>query len=172
MKTPYPVYWPQFYTATILEWKELLSDNKMKDVIVESLQWLVLNNRIVLNAFVRMSNHIHLIWQPINGFTPSNVQASFMKHTSKQLLRLIRESNPIMLDDFKVNKGDREFQIWKREPLGTELFTPEVFYQKLDYIHNNPVKAGLCKYAEAYYYSSAKFYHDGTDYFKMLSHYL
>ncbi len=98
MKTPYPVYWPQFYTATILEWKELLSDNKMKDVIVESLQWLVLNNRIVLNAFVIMSNHIHLIWQPINGFTPSNIQASFMKHTSKQLLRLIRESNPIMLD--------------------------------------------------------------------------
>ena len=48
-----------------------------------------------------------------------------------------------MLDDFKVNKGDREFQIWKREPLGTELFTPEVFYQKLDYNHNNSVKAGL-----------------------------
>ena len=78
-----------------------------------------------------MSNHIHLIWQPINGFTPSNVQASFMKHTSKQLLRLIRESNPIMLDDFKVNKGDREFQIWKREPLGTELFYTRNFLPEI-----------------------------------------
>ena len=77
-----------------------------------------------------------------------------------------------MLGEFKVNKGDREYQVWKREPLGIELFTPEVFCQKLDYIHNNPVKAGLCKYAEEYYYSSAKFYHSRMDNFKMLTHYM
>ncbi len=59
------------------------------------------------------------------------------------MLRSIWGSNPIMLDEFKVNNGNREFQIWKRVPLGTELFTPEVFYQKLDYNHNNSVKAGL-----------------------------
>ena len=58
----------------------------------------------------------------------------------------------------------------EREALGIELFTPAVFDQKLDYIHENPVKAGLCKYPEEYHYSSALFYHNGVDKFNMLTH--
>jgi hypothetical protein len=70
-----------------------------------------------------------------------------------------------------VNKGDREYQIWKREPLGIDLFTEAVFMQKLNYIHNNPVAAGLCKLPEKYYYSSALFYEQGIDHFNMLTQY-
>ena len=66
-----------------------------------------------------------------------------MKHTSMQLLRSNRESNPIMLDEFKVNKGDRNFKYGKENPWEQNFFTPEIFYQKLDYNHNNSVKAGL-----------------------------
>ena len=57
----YPVFWPQFYTATILEWKPLLKQDKYKDVIIESLRFLVFEKRINLYAFVIMSNHVHLI---------------------------------------------------------------------------------------------------------------
>ena len=171
MKTPYPIYWPQFYTATIYQWKDLLKEDIFKDIIIESLQWLVSNKRIVLNGFVIMSNHIHTIWQPLGAFTPSYIQASFMKYTSRQLIRKLSENESYLLGQFKVCKGDRVYQIWKREPLGVELFTSEVFCQKLDYIHNNPVKAGLCIAAEEYHYSSARFYEYGIDHFNMLSHY-
>ena len=41
-----------------------------------------------------------------------------------------------------------------------------------EYIHDNPVRAGLVKYAEEYIYSSARFYHDGVDEFKMITHYM
>jgi len=171
MKTTYPIYWPQFYTATIYQWKHLLTEDKHKDIIIESLKFLVLEKRIVLNAFVIMSNHIHLIWQPLFGFTPSDIQASFMKYTAQQLKRSLGKANTNMLAGFKVNKYDRTYQIWKREALSIELITPAVFDQKLEYIHYNPVKAGLCSYPEEYKYSSAKFYNDGTDSFKMLTHY-
>ena len=43
----------------------------------------------------------------------------------------------------KVNKYDRTYQVWKREPLSIELFSESVFLQKFDYIHENPVVAGL-----------------------------
>ena len=33
------------------------------DIIIDSLRFLVTDKRIILNAFVVMSNHIHLIWQ-------------------------------------------------------------------------------------------------------------
>jgi len=72
----HPVFWPQFYTATILEWKHLLKQDKYKDKIIESLQFLVHEKRITLYAFVIMSNHMHLIWQPLHEFTPDDIQHS------------------------------------------------------------------------------------------------
>ena len=43
--------------------------------------------------------------------------------------------------------------------------------QKLEYIHDNPVRAGLVKEQEGYCYSSAKFYCDGIDEFNFLTRY-
>ncbi len=76
----------------------------------------------------------------------------------------------------KVNKYDRNYQVWKREPLSIELLNESIFKQNpiaigLEYIHYNPVRAGLCDLPEDYYYSSAKFYYDGTNSFGMLKHY-
>ncbi len=171
MNHTYPEYWPQYFTATIYEWKHLLADNQPKDIIINSLKYLVTDKRIVLNAFVIMSNHIHLIWQPLFNHTPSEIQASFMKYTAKQLKRFTEKNNEELLASCLVNKEDREYQIWKRRPLSIELRTPEVFNQKLAYIHYNPVKAGLCFNPEDYYYSSARFYYDGKDNFGILTHY-
>ena len=70
-----------------------------------------------------------------------------------------------------MNAADRKHHFWKRNSLMIELFTPKVFRQKLDYIHQNPVAAGLCNNAEEYTYSSASFYEVGEDCFNMLEHY-
>ena len=170
MKTKYPIHWPQFYTATIHEWKNLLTDNSCKDIIIDSLRFLVTDKRTELNAFVIMSNHVHIIWQALPGFTPGDIQASFMKFTAQQLKRKLATANSALLETCKVNKYDREYQIWKRDSLSIDLFTSTVFDQKLEYIHYNPVKAGLCKFPEEYYYSSAGFYHSGVDEFGILTH--
>jgi REP element-mobilizing transposase RayT len=85
MMEQYPIYWPQFYTATILEWKPLLNQDKYKQVIVESLQYLTTNNKITLYAFVIMSNHIHLIWQALPDNTPQKIPLSCMKYTAQQI---------------------------------------------------------------------------------------
>ena len=171
MKTFYPEHWPQFFTATINNWQHLLADDKHKDIIVDSLKFLVKEKRIELNAFVIMSNHIHLIWRPLFGFTPTDIQSSFMKYTAQQLKRTLTKNNIEALAIFKVNKYDREYQFWKRDSLGIELISPAVFEQKLDYIHYNPARAGLCVNPEDYYYSSARFYYDGINNFGMLTHY-
>ena len=171
VKTTYPEYWPQFYTATIYKWQRVLSEDKYKDIIIDSLKFMIKDKRVILYAFVIMNNHIHLIWQPMFGYSPSTIQFSFMKYTAQQLKRLLERDNPQVLEGFKVNKHDRHYQIWKREALSIELRTPAVFDQKLEYIHFNPVKSCLCANPEEYHYSSAKFYFDGTDCFNMLTHY-
>ena len=171
MHPQYTVHPAQFFTATNYEWQNLLADDVHKDIIIDSLRFLVNDERIELNAFVIMSNHIHLIWQALAGFTPSGVQASFMKYTAQQLKRSLIKNKPDMLGALQVNKYDREYQLWKREPLSIDLLNKSIFKQKLEYIHYNPVTAGLCNVPEEYYYSSAKFYFDGTNSFEMLKHY-
>jgi putative transposase len=73
---------PQFFTANILEWKRLLKPDKYKDIIISSLEFLVKNKRVQVNAFVIMDNHIHLIWQMMEAIKPEAVQRDFMKYTA------------------------------------------------------------------------------------------
>ncbi len=161
MLAKYPEYWPQFFTATILEWKFLLKPDQVKNIIVKSLQFLVKQKRIELQAFVIMDNHLHLIWQPLPKQTLQSIQHSFLKYTAQEMKLYLQRSNPQYLQEFKVNAKDREYQFWERNSLSVELRSPDVFIQKLNYIHQNPVKAGLCILPEQYYYSSASFYLSG-----------
>ncbi len=89
-----PLYHPQYFTATILDWQHLLKPDKYKNIIIQSLQFLVKEKRIELNAFAIMSNHIHLIWQMQQGYTKDNVQRDFLKYTSQTIIR-----------DLKLNHG-------------------------------------------------------------------
>ena len=171
MEKPFPIYHPQFFTATINDWQYALADERHKDIIIDSLKFGVIKGRIELTAFVIMNNHVHLIWQPLFGHTPSSIQASFMKYTAQQLKRSLSINNEKAIDSFKVNKHDRKYQLWKRDSLSIPLISQDIFIQKLEYTHYNPVSAGICEKPEDYYYSSAKFYHDGIDSFGMLTHF-
>ena len=169
MPLQYPTEWPHFFTATHLHWLPLLENNERKDIIIKCLQYLVKNKIVRIHSFVIMTNHIHLIWQVMPGYTKENVQLKFMKHTAQEIKIHLAVNDPLLLEKCLVNKKDRKFQIWKRNSLSIELFTPTVYQQKLSYIHNNPVKAGLCKYPEDYRYSSAGFYNDGKDEFGLFA---
>ena len=166
----YTAYYVQFFTATILEWKHLLKPDKYKDIITGSLAYLVKQQRVKVYAFVIMSNHIHLMWQVQAGNTLADVQRDFLKYTAQQIKSDLSIHHPQVLERFKVKAKDRQYQFWERNPLSVDLHSHAVFLQKLEYIHWNPVKAGLCSLPEEYKYSSARFYWMGEDEFEFLTH--
>jgi REP element-mobilizing transposase RayT len=168
----YTEYYPDYFTATILEWKKLLKPEKYKQIVADSLHFLVADKRIKIYAFVIMDNHLHLIWQMMPGHKRAKVQQGFLKFTAQQLKEDLMKQHPQVLQLFKVNAADREYQFWERNPLSIELRTPEVFIQKLEYIHWNPVKAGLCVLPEEYKYSSAKYYETGIRDWGFVTHYM
>ncbi|MGL1889363.1 MAG: transposase [Reichenbachiella sp.] len=75
-----------FYTATINDWKYVLLENDRKQIILNSLQWLVEQQVVKVYAFVIMPNHVHFIWKPIPNEKAKNIQLSFMKFTAQQIL--------------------------------------------------------------------------------------
>jgi REP element-mobilizing transposase RayT len=160
-----------FFTATILEWKHLLINDTYKDIITGSLKFLVADKRINVNAFVIMSNHMHLLWHIKHPHTTEAVQRDFLRYTAQMMLKDLRNDHPELQEQFRVNAKDRKYQVWERNALSVPIWTEKVLLQKLHYIHNNPVKAGLCTHPCDYKYSSAAFYEGAVDDFGFLSHY-
>ena len=163
--------YPAFFTATVLNWHKLLHQDKYKEIIIGSLRFLVQKQRIKLNAFVIMPNHLHLIWQMKNNCFRDDVQRDFLKFTAQCVKYDLEKFHPDQLEYFRIDAADRKHQIWERRPLSVELRTDKVYQQKLVYIHMNPVKAGLCVFPEEYKYSSAAFYYTGVDNWGFLTHY-
>ena len=93
-----------------------------------------------------------------------------MKYTAQQIKFDLQENNQQLLEEFRVNAKDRTYQFWERNSLNIDLYSDEVYLQKENYIHYNPVEAGLCKYPEEYYYSSARYYETLVDDFAFLTH--
>ena len=80
--------------------------------------------------------------------------------------------NPVLLEEFRSSKTDRSYQFWKRDPLAVAISSEDILLQKLDYIHNNPVKEKwqLADLPENYRWSSAGFYMGKVDEFGILTH--
>ena len=159
-----------FFTSTILNWNNLLADDNCKQFIISSINFLVAQKRVYILAFVIMPNHQHLIWQIREGHERKNVQRDFMKYTAQQMKFYLSKNNAAVLQKFRVDAADREFQIWERNPLSVAIVNESVFMQKLNYIHLNPIvdRWRLCESPEQYRYSSARFYWSGKDEFGFL----
>ena len=56
------------------------------------------------------------------------------------------------------NRRNTYYQFWKQDNRPIELNSPKWIHQKLDYIHLNPVVAGIVEEPEHYNYSSARIY--------------
>lgn len=148
-----------FYTCTINNWIPILNTAMRKDILVDSLRFLVERNKLAVYAFVVMPNHFHAILEILDWNGKESPIASFKKYTAQQLIQSLK-LEPKLLDKFKVDWKDRNFDIWQPRSRSVHLYSPEVIYQKLDYIHHNPVsgKWNLVDEFTEYKYSSASFY--------------
>ncbi|MBI2731598.1 MAG: transposase [Sphingobacteriales bacterium] len=163
-----------FYTETINGFKPLLKDDTCKQIIINSWKYLVQQQLANIYGFVIMPNHIHLLWTVLSADRKESVAGSFSKYTAHQFKKYLVLHNPSLLAEFASDKHDRRYQFWKRDPLAIPVTSENAFLQKLEYIHNNPVKEkwSLSKYPEEYRWSSANFYQHGVDEFELLTHYM
>jgi REP element-mobilizing transposase RayT len=166
------IYYPVFFTATIRHWKRLLKPDKYKEIILEQLREQIKKNQLIVYAYCIMDNHIHIIWQVKGDMKTSEVQKQFLEGCSKHIKADLELHHPNVLPFFKATQNDRNYHFWKRCPKSKELYDNDIFEQKFDYIHHNPVKAGLCNMPEEYLYSSAGYYETGIEFRQgILTHY-
>lgn len=149
-----------FWTATINQWQRLLENDEYKDVIIDSLQYLTDLGKIDVFAFIIMPNHIHLIWRVNEPNGKESPQGSLLKYTAHQFKKKLQAEDREKLELYKVNSSTMNYEFWQRDSLAVPIFTREVAFQKLKYIHNNPLAEHwqLAKHPCEYKYSSARYY--------------
>ena len=156
-----------FVTFAVVEWVDVFTRSMYKDAVVESLKFCQKHKGLVVYAWCIMTNHVHLINSSLDGFRQEDNLRDLKKHTSKQLIAKIME-NPqesrknwmlwLFKEAGRKNSNNKNYQFWRQDNHPIELSTNQLMDQKLAYIHNNPVEAGIVDEPESYLYSSARDY--------------
>lgn len=157
---------PYFLTWTTVEWIDIFTRQRYRDIILDSLKYCQNHKGLILYAYVIMSNHVHLIAAAKDGFNLSGIIRDCKKFTSKEIVESMQnkpESRARWLESIvrahaSVNHRNKEYQLWQQRNHAIDVTDLRRFYQKLAYIHMNPVKAGIVAEPEHYLYSSARNY--------------
>jgi len=159
-----------FLTLTIVKWIDLFTRKDYKDAITDSLVYCIKNKGLVLNAWVIMSNHIHLVGRVETDIGMSGFLRDFKKYTSKKLVELMKElaesRKDWLLDKFafeaKRTGRAKFYKLWKDDNHAIDLSNGSIdIMNKIDYVHMNPVVGGWVNDPENYIYSSAIDYAGG-----------
>lgn len=120
---------------------------------------------------IGVTSHIHLIFRSAGKQKPELLIGDFKRFTSKAIVKSIIE-NPkegrkeFLLEQFRKagskSSNVNQYQFWRHDNHPVELWSNKVIDEKIDYIHYNPVEAGLVFRAEDYLYSSAADYAGGA----------
>jgi len=164
-----------FWTDTIKDWRELLGDDRFKEIVIGCWQDLVKRKKIAIYGYVIMPNHLHVIWEMLEKNGKEMPHASFNKYTSHQFLEILRAESPAQVNQHIENdRPVRLHRFWQRDPLAVMMYSRKMMKQKLEYIHTNPLqeKWSLTGQPEDYRWSSANFYQTGIDEFGIVTHYL
>ena len=156
-------------TFAVVEWVDVFTRKEYRDIVIESIKHCQKEKGLLLHAWCLMSNHIHLAVSATNNDT-SDILRDFKKFTSKQIIKAIQahpgESRKEWMMALFTKAGEQNsrnshYQFWRQDNQPKELYSDYFTKQKIDYIHSNPVEAGIVDKAEEYLYSSARDYYSG-----------
>jgi REP element-mobilizing transposase RayT len=151
-----------YITFQIVKWVDVFTRKVYRDIVIDSLRFCQENKGLEIYAFVVMSNHIHLLVRSDVGKLSDTIR-EFKSYTAKQILLAI-ETEPESRRDWMMNifefaakqhKRNEKYQVWTHENHAELIYSNAFIEQKINYIHDNPVRAGIVENPEDYIYSSA-----------------
>lgn len=169
-----------FVTLTTIGWIDVFIRSNHKLKIVESLKYCQLNKGLTIFGWCLMPSHMHMIARADGNYTLFEILRDFKKFTAKTIISQIEnepESRRECLPDDKAGilcifserakrlKRVKNYKFWQDACLPARqgnqakiIFSNEFFYEKLEYIHNNPVHDLIIEKPEDYLFSSARNY--------------
>ena len=152
-----------FISFATVYWIDVFVRDQYCWELMRSIDYCRKNKGMEIYAWCIMPSHVHLIFRAKEN-NSSDLVRDLKTFSSKKIQRLIEE-NPqesrkewitsMMERAGSKNSNVKSRQFWQQHNNPIELWSAKVIDQKVDYIHQNPVEAGLVTEPEHWKYSSA-----------------
>jgi putative transposase len=152
-----------FITLTVVSWVDVFTRNIYCEELIRNMRYCQQYKGLELYAYVIMSNHMHWIAGQRDGKL-NHLLRDFKSYTAKQLLSMIY-NNPmesrrdwmkiVFQYNAKFQQQNADNMFWQKTNHPLDCYSPKVFMQKLNYLHENPVRTGLVMNGGDWFYSSA-----------------
>jgi len=156
-----------FVTFTVVDWLPIFINREPINIITDNLNFCINERSLRVYAYVIMPNHLHMVVFDAK-FDNAHLQmtlAEFRKFTGHKLADYVDNNLATSLSRVIRNNSlnDRRRLVWipgwHAEALASEAF----LNQKVEYIHQNPVRKGFVDVPEAWRYSSAAYWVSGQE---------
>ena len=163
-----------FITTTFFSFVRILSIGKAyPHILRDSLMYVLEKYSAKLFAYVFMPSHIHFIIHIPEGESISSFMRDFKKYTSIRMRQQLElDGRQDWIEELRRNAAGRKhvFKLWMDRFDDIVIKNDRLMRVKVNYIHQNPVRAGLVDDAEDWDYSSARFYGGKPDNFLPVTH--
>ena len=145
---------PHFVTWSLMEWLPVFSSDRYCSIITDSLVFCRAQKGLLVHAYVVMLTHVHAILSAHDGADLSAIIRDSRKFTAKQIvLRLLDDGNSLFDWVFrdaarKDGRPQGSYKVWQSQSHPETLLSEKFVLQKLQYLHNNPVRKGLVELPE------------------------
>jgi len=155
-----------FVTMTIVEWIDLFTRKEQRQLMIDSIRYCQQNKGLEIYAWCLMPSHLHIICKSAGENSLSDILRDLKKFTAKAIIKQINDypesRKEWILSAFSKAcehlKRNQTYKVWQDGNHAEEISTNEFLWQKLAYVHNNPVEELIVAKPEDYYFSSARNY--------------
>lgn len=152
-----------FVTSSIVDWIPVFTSDQYYGILIEALSYRKKSNEMNLYAYVFMNSHFHLI---LSVEILSKFLKEFKSYTARRIIELLKKDEKLdILNQLRLkkisHKKSSDYQVWQEGYHPQQITSEEMFAQKLEYIHQNPLRANLVDNPEDWEYSSASNYING-----------
>ncbi|MGR3178109.1 MAG: REP-associated tyrosine transposase [Candidatus Anammoxibacter sp.] len=151
-----------FCTDTIISFAFVFVEREFFEIIIDSFKFCQKEKGLKIHAFVIMPNHIHTVISA-NHKNLSGVLRDYKQFTSRKITETLRQYGRRQLltlfqSAAENTKGGNHFKVWQSGSHPKLMDYDQKLFQKIEYVHNNPVRKGYVDKSENWLYSSARNY--------------
>jgi len=156
-----------YLTASTYRRARIFDSERFKLKFVQTLDDLRTELGFKIIGYVLMPEHCHLLIWPGALGNPSQIMQKLSERTANFILRNLRRNRvfpwvPKMLKQFELPATvhhHAHYRVWQKRGYDMNIWSEKKRIEKMNYMHNNPVKRGLVAQPGDWPWSSWRFYY-------------
>ncbi len=155
---------PAYYLTSVAHKRlPIFQKDELKKVVADAFNEARISGIIMIFAYVIMPDHTHLLTD--NARPIKDVLRFLNGISAKRVIDFLKAADyESSLAKLRIQERENKYKhsVYEHHPNALRVTGEDAFMQKVNYIHQNPVRAGLVEHPDEYLYSSARIWHRRT----------